>query len=460
MLNWRRPILQYYDAHITHNPIPGYVAFLDAAQTWPVAWRRQAQAEKLSQLLQHASRHVPYYRDLLDQTGVVHGDDVDLTRFSALPELTREILRKDFNRLKSDDLDGRAWYTNATGGSTGEPVVVLQDREYNDIGRAAIEMHYGWAGRNPGEPFVTLWGSEREILLGTEGWRNNLSNFIRNRTFLNSWSMSRADLQRYTAMLLRVRPVIIEAYAESAYELARYLNEAQVRVPGVRGVITSAGTLYPFIREEVERAFDCPVFNRYGSREVGSFAAERVPHAGLEVFTYTHLVEVVDAHGRPCEPGEEGDVLVTCLTNYAMPLIRYRLGDRAVAGTTVSSPTPSVERLQTVTGRIVDTFVRRDGTTVPSSFFMHFLQVVHNGGWLKKTQVVQEDYDRIGIKMVTTQTPPPATLDAIRQSIRRVMGADCRVEFEFVDAIPPSASGKYRYIVSLLPRADALATGS
>jgi phenylacetate-CoA ligase len=262
--------------------------------------------------------------------------------------------------------------------------------------------------------------------------------------------MSKVDLERYAKILQRARPVMIEAYAESIYELARYINDAGIKVTSVRGVVTSAGTLYPFIREEVERAFGCPVLNRYGSREVGSFAGERVSGRGMEVFSYTHFVEVVNERGQACRPGEEGDVLVTCMTNYTMPIIRYRIGDRAVVGALTESPTPSVENLHTVTGRIMDTFVREDGSTVPGNFFMHFLGKVHNDGWLKKTQVIQTDYNSILIKLIIEAPPPPIALEEIRTSFRRVMGDTCQVEFEIVDSIPPLPSGKYRYAVSLV----------
>lgn len=452
MPNWRQPILSFYDAHVTHNPIPGHVAFLSEFHGLPVERRRQVQADRLSGLLAHAARHVPYYRELLADTGVVRGEQVDLTRFQQVPPLTREGLRSDFERLKSDAATPGDTYVNSSGGSSGEPVKVLQDRHYDSIGQAAIEMHYAWAGRNPGEPAVKLWGSDRDVLLGTVGWRMKLSNFIRNQTFLNSFHMTKEHMAQYVETIRRVRPVIIEAYAESIYELSRYMNESGITVTGVKNVVTSAGTLYPFIRDEIQRAFGCPALNRYGSREVGSFAGERVAGAGLEVFSYTHLVEVVDEEGRPCQPGEEGDVLVTCLTNHAMPVIRYRIGDRAVVGSAAAIPTPSVESLATVTGRTMDAFVREDGSTVPGYFFVHFLGVVHNSAWLKKTQIIQQDYNSILIKLVAAATPPYGALDEIRGSLQRVIGPACQVDFEFVDAIPPLPSGKYQYTVSLAQR--------
>jgi phenylacetate-CoA ligase len=259
-------------------------------------------------------------------------------------------------------------------------------------------------------------------------------------------------MQNYAKVIQHVRPVIIEAYAESIYELARYINAERIKLPRVRSVVTSAGTLYPFIREEVMRAFNCPVLNRYGSREVGNLAGEREAGAGMEVFTYTHFVEVVDQAGEACGPGDEGDVLVTCLTNYAMPIIRYRIGDRAVVGSMVTTPTPSVERLTTVTGRITDAFVREDGSTIPGNFFIHFVGVVHNSGWLKQTQIIQQDYNIVVVKIVTSATPPDGALEEIRSSLQRIMGSACQVAFEFVDAIPKLPSGKYRYTVSLVSR--------
>lgn len=452
MLNWRAPVLKVYDTWISRNPIPGYCSFLHEFHSRPLSRQREEQHERLSQLLRHAARKVPHYRDVLAATGVVHGDHVNLERFRQVPELTREMLHTKFDLLKSDDLPSRAWYKNSSGGSSGEPVTLLQDRYHNDMGQALAEMHYSWAGRALGEPFVKLWGSDRDILFGTVGWRNKLSNFIRNQTFLNAFDLSRQHMQNYARVIQRVRPVIIEAYAESIYELARYINAEKIKLPRIRSVVTSAGTLYPFIREEVTRAFDCPVLNRYGSREVGSVAGEREAGAGLKIYTYTHFVEVVDEAGEPCGPGEEGEVLVTCLTNYAMPIIRYRIGDRAMVGAAVSTPTPSVEKLETVTGRMMDAFVREDGSTIPGAFFVHFLGVVHKSDWLKKTQIIQQNYDSILIKMVTAAPPPGGALEEIRSSLQRVTGSACQVTFEFVDAIPKLPSGKYRYTVSLVPR--------
>ncbi len=447
MPNWRKPLLDFYDVRMKRNP----AYFLPELQKYydqPIEPRRQVQMARLSRLLLHAAHHVPYYRDLLLANRVVENEKIDLGRFSLLPQLRRETLRVNFERLKSDDLALRDWYKNSSGGSTGEPVVLLQDREYHRIVTATTDLHFLWAHRDAGDPFVQLWGSERDLLAGTVGWRKKISGFFRNVTFLNSIDLSVENMRRYIATIQRLRPVVIEAYAGSIYDLARYANASKVRLSGVKSVVTSAETLYPYMREEIERAFGCPVLNRYGSREVANVAAERTAGIGLDVFTYTNLVEVVDAEGRHCQPGEEGDILVTCLANYAMPIIRYRIGDRGVVGALVSAPTPSVERLAMVTGRAADRFLRRDGSTVDADFFVTVLGAAFSDTWLKKIQLVQQDYELVVVKLVASSPPPQAARDEIRGLLQRVMTPACRVIFEIVPAIPPLASGKYASVVS------------
>ena len=447
MMNWRHPVLTVYDRMVARSPIPDYRRSLSLFHELPRPQRRDLQVTRLARLLRHAARHVPWYRDELSKLGVVRGDALDLERFTTIPPLTRDVLRERFDSLASDDLASRRWYRNCSGGSTGEPVAVLQDRDYEAVGLAAIEMHHGWAGRRPGEPMVRLWASERDILLGSQGWRNQLSAFARNHVLLNAFRMSADAMERHVEQIRRRRPVLVEAFAESAYEIARHLNETGRQLHGVRGVVTSASTLYPFIRKEVEQAFGCPVYNRYGSREVGSFAGERTPGGGLEVFAATHWVEVVDRDGQPCAPGEEGDVLVTCLTNFAMPLIRYRIGDRAAVGEAVATPTPSVEVLQTVTGRANDAFVRPDGATVPGIFFMYFIGVFYSRNWIRMFQVVQRGYDDVVIRIVPAAEPPVNALQEIGDTLRRVVGQSCQVSFEFADTIEKLPSGKHRYLV-------------
>lgn len=452
MINWRRPMLKFYDERVMNRPIPRCRTLISDFYALPREARRNLRDQRLTQLLRHAARHVPHYRKLLVDREIARGDVIDLASFGKVPPLTRSFLQNSPEILKSDDLSSRHSYKNSSGGSSGEPVAVIQDQDYNAMGIAMTETYHGWVGRDAGESLVKLWGSDRDVVSGTLGWRNKLSGFVRNQKWANSFKMSETAMLRYLDWIRQYRPVLIEAYADSAFELARFANARETRVSGVRHVITSAGTLHPFMREEISRAFGCPTLNRYGCREVGDIAGERTENGGLEVFDYCNLVEVVKPDGQPCQEGEEGEILVTNLTNFAMPLIRYRLGDRAVVGKFSDGPWPFVERLQTVSGRQTDAFILRDGTAVSGIFFVYFLTVFHEAGWLLKTQIVQRDYDDVVVKMVVKTAPAQSALDEITASLRILLGQSCNISFETLQEIPPLKSGKHSYVVSLVKR--------
>lgn len=445
-MNWRRPLIRFFEQHIKGNQVYENLALLRGFYLLPEEEQRRIQEARLKSLLKHAVLHVPYYQSVLTGAGVFSNGDIDLSLFQHVPFLTKEILRREFDQLRSDDLHDRHWHKNTSGGSTGEPVLFIQDSHYRDLKRATKMVQYEWIGKAIGEPHVKLWGSERDILQGSIGLRAKLSNSMRNYTFLNAFRMNEANMAQYARLIARKKPKLLEAYAQSAYELARYINSEGVHITGVEAVITSAGNLFPFMRQEIQEAFGCEVFNRYGSREVGDIAFESPAHDGLHISRYTHLVEIVDSGGKPVKPGETGEIVVTCLSNFAMPLIRYPIGDRGVPRSITPHPICAVDCLEAVTGRTVDVFVTADGTKVDGEYFTHLL---YFRDWVQKFQVAQKSQSQIVFRIVVAgSVPQQRELDEIATKTRLVMGDDCAVAFDFVDDIPPTDSGKYRYTVS------------
>lgn len=403
----------------------------------------------LSQMLAHSRQHVPYYRKLMA------GLPADLSRdpeqvLQQLPVLTKEIIRSRFDDLKSDDLPQRKWIYNTSGGSTGEPVRFIQDNDYL-AKTGAIKMFFSnLAGCDVGERQVFLWGSERDIVEGSEHLRARMFNWLNNTVYVNAFRMTEAEMREFIELINRRRPRLIVAYTEPIYEMASLAEREQLEVAPQSAIITSAGMLYPFMREKIERVFQCRVYNRYGSREVGDIACERDGIEGLWVAPWGNYIEIVDGQGRRVPDGEEGDILVTNLSNYAMPLIRYRIGDRGVLAP-VGQPAgrPYGQVLQSLLGRNVDCFKTSSGTLVYSGYFMTLLFFKD---WVEKYQVVQKDLKHILYKVVPAGKPSQADLDEITENTRILFGDDCRVEFEFPNEIPVTGSGKYRYTICELDR--------
>jgi phenylacetate-CoA ligase len=416
---------------------------------------RSRQEAILRSLLRSAHERVPYYREILSKHGLVDGGDVRLERFSSLPLLDKEILRGRFEDLKSDDLKTRKWRQNTSGGSTGEPVRFIQDRAQHSWALAAKQLFNHWSGYKTGMPRIRLWGSERDLLVGSETLKTKISRWLRNEHYLNAFRMGENRMRQFVQIINKVQPVQILAYVETMVELAQFAERHSLSVYSPQAVMTSAGTLYPHMRGTIGSVFRAPIFNRYGSREVGDIACECEEHEGLHVCAPTHYVEILRSNGSPARPGEVGEIVVTLLTNRSMPLIRYRIGDMGAWAEKSCSCGRSWPLLEKVTGRVSDTFVNRRGDAIHGEYFTHLF---YHEDWVHKFQVVQEATDRIVVRMVASEGSASLKqqyreeMQAITRDIRSAMGPSCEVEFEFEDDIAPTDSGKYRYTISKVDR--------
>lgn len=402
--------------------------------------------KSLIRLLTYARQSVPYYARLMNEQGDSYKSDPEsyLARF---PILTKDKIRANFDQLKSVDLATRKWTYSTTGGSTGEPLKLIQDREYRDRVVALQMLYFLWNGRELGEPLVYVWGSERDILEGNMGLKMTANNLLTRTSYLNAFQMTPAKMRAFLDVLNARPPKLIVAFTQAIYELAKFAQQEGIAVTPQLAINTSSGTLYPTMRETIGAVFQCPVFDRYGSREVGDMACECSAHAGLHVAPWSNYLEIVNDEGRVVPHGTEGNIVVTSLANYAMPLIRYFIGDRGVLSAhDACSCGRRGQILERVLGRTIDSFKKRDGTQVHGAYFMHLLY----RDWVWKFQVVQKSYTSIAFKIIKSPGTgyQSAELDEIRRKIKAVMGDDCAVTFEFVDSIPPSASGKYRYTIS------------
>lgn len=406
----------------------------------------ETSARLLAHMLAHCQDHVPYYADVMTAAGGSYLADPEsyLTR---LPILTKDIIRTRFDDLKSDDLPQRAWHFNTSGGSTGEPVRFIQDRGHETRAGAVKLLFPKLVGREVGQPEFRLWGAHRDVARATANLRAQLLCWLSNTKFLDGFVMTPARMRDYIAMLNKARPRLITAYAGAIYELAKFAERDGLPVQPQAAIITSAGMLYPFMREKIETVFQCQVYNRYGSREVGDIACERPGRGGLWVAPWGNYLEIVDGEGRRVPDGGEGDIIITSLTNFAMPLIRYRIGDRGVLAPREGDDRMGAGQvLREITGRDTDMLRGNSGQLIHAGNFMVMLFF---RDWIRKYQVIQKITSQVTFRLVcATPGPPQAELDELVARTRQVMGDDCEVVFEFVHDIPASTSGKYRYVIS------------
>jgi phenylacetate-CoA ligase len=394
-----------------------------------------AAAERYRQAMdQYALEHVPYYRPYRG--------------LETFPRLTKKVIRERFDELLSDRIDQIVdRKENTSGGSTGVPVRLVQHAEYDRF--VSIAMNYYFREmlgyELGGLRKLMIWGSEKDILSWSGDWRKRLNGVLSKTKYVNSFDLSEKALEQCVATINEFRPEMIRGYASSVLALAQYIKRLNLRIHKPIFLISSAEVLKAEARQAIEEVFERKIFDFYGSRECAALAGEC--RSGLmHLFSFNQLVEIVDAKNQPVGVGEEGDVLVTTLHNRAMPLLRFEIGDLAVRGPahcTCGNPLPTISR---VTGRSTDNFLTREGKLVHGEYFTHLF---YFRPWVKQFQVVQEDFDNVQVKVVAVDdVVPELEAQEIRDLIQRVMGSDCRVRVETLDAIPPSPQGKYLFTFS------------
>jgi len=396
---------------------------------------------KLKNILMHAYLNVPYYNKILSSANVIENGRVNLSNFQNIPFLTKEIIRSNLELLKSQDLENRKYYENHTGGSTGQPLAFYQDKNYEILNFTNKIYFCELAGKKIGEKEMKIWGSERDLIEGTTSAKSRVKFWLYNRDFENSFILNEHKINQIIRNINLKKPKLVWGYVNSLFVISRYINENNLLISKPKAVISAAGTLTDDIRKEIKIAFGCNVLNVYGSREMGDMAFEEVEGGGLSVFQHSHYIEVIKK-----ENSEIGDIIVTSLNNYSMPFIRYKIGDVS-AGFTEGKGNTNFIRLKNVLGRETDIFKTKSGNYIPPEFFIHIVGVVYNKGSIKKFQVIQKSLEYILIKIVLEASPDEDMLYKIIKSIKKVMGENCKVEFEFVDEIRSNKSGKYRYTV-------------
>jgi phenylacetate-CoA ligase len=179
---------------------------------------------------------------------------------------------------------------------------------------------------------------------------------------------------------------------------------------------------------------------------MGAVACQCEKKTGLHVTSHSHLVEVVSDGGQPVLE-KEGNIVITSLTNYAMPFLRYWIGDRGRMSANTCPCGRGTPLLESVSGRGMESFVKANGEIVSPIYLITSIGVGIEGGFVKKFQLVQEHYNLVTLKVVANpeigRRAVEENLARVAEKIRTLLGEDCAVSVQFVDDIPRSPSGKY-----------------
>lgn len=403
------------------------------------------QSNRLCALIEHAYENVPYYRNTFEEARIKPDDIKSSADLTKLPILTKSDVRANFNDLIARNLPKEKLVPYSTGGSTGEPLQFYVTEESQAWGAAAQYRAYEWYGYELGDKVAYLWGSPID-LSAQEKTRNKLANLTSRKIFLNALDMSEEKMENFAQRLIKFKPKAIIAYASAAYIFSKYVRSKGIEGIRPKVIIAQAEKLFDYQKEMIEETFGCEVFSFYGSREVAAMASECPEHAGYHISAENVILEFV-MNGKRVPTGEKGKILVTNLHSYAMPFIRYENGDFGVpSNENCSCGIINLPLMKSIEGRLNDILVIEGKIISPTAIATYVFKDLP----IRQFQVIQETENTIVVKIVKEDNYSKKHTEELYEIMRKIIGDNVNLDVIFVDEIPPTKSGKHKFIIQNL----------
>lgn len=393
-------------------------------------------------LLRHSSQHVPYYRNIVNEQGLSIGDFTFPEDWQRIPLLGKPELSNHFEELKSENANSRKSYLNHTGGSTGVPVDFLTDLVQAQRMTAWLDLVYSWAGWNPGETRLELWGNREQRVPMTIWDRVKVS--LSGHFVLPVYEYSEGTMLQWAQVIEQLRPTIIYGYPSVLSDFAKWLDSERHQVVGIKGIFCSAEVLYPEQRFVIEKAFSCKVFNQYGSRETPCIACE-CPDGGMHIFVDFNRIEFVDTD----DSVQNKEIIVTPFYNYAQPLIRYRLGDMGRPLETFCICGRGYPLMELNVARSRDVIIGPNGVSLYPGFFTRLMD---GQDGVRAFQFVQKNIGHIELNVEIPEIGDYRSycdqlVEEITPFLSEKMG-NIHFVVNAVKKIDRTSVGKHRYVIS------------
>jgi len=391
------------------NPV-----FLEKSQWFSQEDIQRLQLEGLKQLVDYARKNTKYYKNIPSINS--------LEDLKNIPVLTKRTIRENFNHLRAASIPG---YEVKTSGTVSRSTTVNDNRLEFDFGQQRFQK---WS-QYPIKRICNLYDVQHGLQHGRMGRYLNLSiDHLRERE----------DALYYLKLIKEFKPDLIWAFASPMRFLAHYALEEGVR-PRIGVIQTSFENLDEEARKDIEEAFQCEVYNFYGSSELRSIAQDCEFHEDLHINAERYIVEE-----------EDGQLLFTDLLNYAMPLIRYKNQDTGRISSRRCSCGRGLPTMQSLIGRSFDYLLTKKDTWVSSHAVGHFLAGYSEFDWVEAFQFKQTEKGKIIVLVKPwSQSKRIPNVDILTNLLyRRVSKEEIDISIEVVDSLVRSRSGKIQRVLT------------
>jgi len=407
------------------------------------------QNRQLRHLITHAYNNVPYYRRLFDQNGIKPKDIQSVSDLPAIPISSK----KDIQSLPMEEVVARGvnpknLFARRTSGSSGEPLTIRRtwfEQQLFGLFRLRMMRDFG------------LRFTDRQVSIGLIRERHQFDDQLPLKIIQALGLLGKVRIncllppEDIVRLLRDLCPSILTGFSGVLLQISHIIGVEDRLSIRPRFMVAGAEVLTPLMRHQITEAFKAPVFEVYASLEFSMIAWECKKTGELHTCDDNLIVEVLD-DDRPVAIGERGEVVGTNLHSFAMPFIRYRLGDIVTKGSETRRCGLPFSTIRTIQGRMLDYF------PLPGGHLIHPYEIVgilvdNASSWIRQYQLTQEREDLIILRVVPFTTPTPQGLAQLEESVTELLGQGVEFRVVLVPELELESTGKFRVSRSLVKSA-------
>ena len=436
-LTWRGAYTCILKRHF--GPFSKRQAWLAKTQYYDAAQLGRVQLELLQYLIRHVYETVPFYRTFMQQQGFGPDDIRSLQDIERFPIITKADLKREGAAFVSTKFKEKRMRTVHTGGTTGATLPIRRDMRSIQNEHAFIRRQFEWASVRMSDRVAYLtW---RRVAAPNDTQRLYGYDAALKELHLSTINLSEATIEPFSETMRKYRVKALNAYPSAAFFMAKGLLEKKQTLP-LKAVLTTSETLEPSQRKVIERAFECPVYDYYGSAERVCYI-HTCEKGGYHILPEYGLTELIPAEA----PNQECcRVVATGFWNMAMPLIRYDIGDLVQpreAGCSCGRAFPMVQR---IIGR-EGTYIRTPSGRILGAMAIEYIlaRVLYSMYKMPilEGQIIQESNNLIVLEFVAMQSFTSDDEHRLLSLLREEIPNEMEVSVRKIDRMKQTVNGKY-----------------
>jgi phenylacetate-CoA ligase len=416
---------------------------------WPVEKVLSVQRRRIRTIVTHAYRHVPHYREYMQNAGLRPGDFRRAEDLEQLPLLTKEEIVAAPERFRARRHAGKPGLALQSSGTSGQAISIAYDKA-----ALFLSLVHGHRQRLAVAPLVGQTVGYREAGIGRPG---GVHRQLRRFYEAHSWIPGRIELERCHlsaydsfdhnwARLNDFRPDVVRGYGSYLGPFFRWIHGQQVPFVRPKLVTYGADSMPEADRRFIEEELGIPVWSSYQATEALRIAFQCELRQGFHIAVDQVTVRVIDQSGKSFGPGGSGELVVSNLTNRATVLLNLRLGDIVTLGETSCACGRTLPMISHIQGRENDLILMPQGSAVHPLAALEDLQKVPG---VRQVQLVQEQLQSFLLRVVcSSEVNWPAARRRLETALSSTLGQDANLRIQQVDHIPSEPGGKVRAVVS------------